>query len=108
MCKHTNKVFIGVDIGGSHISAALVNAADGSIIEDTLCNQKIEAKGNCAGRILEQWIQTIQQTASKQNGAELKGVGIAIPGPFDYNKGISLLRGVDKYETLYGVNIKSD
>jgi len=107
MCKHTNKVFIGVDIGGSHISAALVNATDGLIIEDTLCKQKIEAKAKCPARILERWIQTIQQTVSKLNGAELKGIGIAMPGPFDYDKGISLLHGVDKYETLYGVNIKS-
>ena len=107
MCKHTDKVIIGVDIGGSHISSALVNAAGGSIIEATLYKQKIEAKAKSPAEILEQWVKTIRHTASKLNGAELKGIGIAMPGPFDYNNGVSLLNGVDKYESLYGVNIKS-
>jgi len=28
-----------------------------------------------------------------------------MPGPFDYVKGISYIRGVAKYENLYGINI---
>jgi predicted NBD/HSP70 family sugar kinase/mannose-6-phosphate isomerase class I len=30
-----------------------------------------------------------------------------MPGPFDYANGISLLNGVNKYQTLYGINIKA-
>ena len=36
---------------------------------------------------------------------EVKAIGIAIPGPFDYVNGICLIKGVAKYENLYGFNI---
>ena len=31
---------------------------------------------------------------------------LAFPGPFDYAKGICLLRGLDKYDALYGVDLR--
>lgn len=36
----------------------------------------------------------------------LKGIGFAFPGPFDYEKGISLMQGMRKYEAIYGVNLR--
>lgn len=36
---------------------------------------------------------------------QLKGIGFAMPGPFDYVNGICLMRGVSKYENLYGINV---
>ncbi|HRP57404.1 hypothetical protein, partial [Agriterribacter sp.] len=33
-------------------------------------------------------------------------MGIAMPGPFDYEKGISYITGLHKYEYLYGLNVK--
>jgi glucokinase len=33
-------------------------------------------------------------------------IGFAMPGPFDYEKGISWLNGNAKYETLYGYDLK--
>ncbi|HNC13901.1 MAG TPA: ROK family protein, partial [Cyclobacteriaceae bacterium] len=35
-----------------------------------------------------------------------KRIGIAMPGPFDYANGISLIKGLDKYEALYKLNVK--
>jgi glucokinase len=35
----------------------------------------------------------------------VRGIGFAMPGPFDYVKGISYIKGVAKYENLYGVNV---
>ena len=35
----------------------------------------------------------------------VKGIGFAMPGPFDYVKGICYIRGVAKYENLYGINV---
>ena len=35
----------------------------------------------------------------------LKELAFRMPGPFDYVKGISYIRGVAKYENLYGFNI---
>lgn len=36
------------------------------------------------------------------------GMGIGMCGPLDYEQGIVLIEGVDKYESLYGVNLKKE
>lgn len=41
-----------------------------------------------------------------QEEYQLRGIGLAFPGPFDYEKGISLMQGLRKYETIYGVNLR--
>jgi glucokinase len=33
-------------------------------------------------------------------------IGISMPGPFDYENGICLIKGQNKYEALYGLYIK--
>jgi glucokinase len=33
-------------------------------------------------------------------------IGIAMPGPVDYEQGISYIKGLTKYESLYGKNVK--
>ena len=35
----------------------------------------------------------------------VRGVGIGFPSPFDYDNGISLIQGVDKYEAIFEVDI---
>ena len=35
----------------------------------------------------------------------ITGVGIGMPGPFDYERGISLIRGQDKFDSLYGMDV---
>lgn len=35
----------------------------------------------------------------------VKGIGMAWPGPFDYEKGISLMDGLGKYQSIYGLNV---
>ena len=42
---------------------------------------------------------------AKQDVA-IDSICMAMPGPFDYEAGISLMRGQDKYENLYQLNIK--
>ena len=100
----SKKVTLGVDIGGSHISAALVDATDGSILPDTFCKEKVDAQAE-GGIIIGQWLSTLRNTLKKMPAAHLEGIGIAMPGPFLYDRGISLIDGVDKYRGLYGINI---
>ncbi|WP_318615689.1 ROK family protein [Sporosarcina sp. YIM B06819] len=38
--------------------------------------------------------------------AQLLGVGIAFPGPFDYAKGICLMQGLRKYDAIYQVDLR--
>jgi len=105
MYRHTDKLILGVDIGGSHITAALVHA--GRVAEQSLSRRKLDTKRSSAGSLLKDWMQTMQDAMSAAEGAALQGIGIAMPGPFDYIHGISRLEGLDKYESLYGINIKT-
>jgi glucokinase len=95
---------IGADIGGSHISCAVVDLLSGKILRDTLSEREVnnQAKANA---IISVWTKVLNGAFSKVNAGSVKGIGFAMPGPFDYMKGISYIKGVAKYENLYGFNI---
>lgn len=106
MFKHIDKVMLGVDVGGSHISSALVSLNEGQIMEDSFSRNKVDSQSGNPEAILSDWLRTIKSSLTKLNGKLLQGIGIAMPGPFNYDQGISLIKGVHKYDALYGINIK--
>lgn len=106
MSEHTNiAAVLGVDVGGSHVSSALINTADHSVIEGTFYKARIDAHAECS-IVIDQWLQILRTSLLKANDYELKGIGIAMPGPFNYENGISLISGVNKYQSLYGLNVE--
>jgi predicted NBD/HSP70 family sugar kinase len=97
-------IAIGTDIGGSHISCAAVNLVTGEIIKETFSESNINNQAQ-ASEIISVWAETISSVLMKVPVDKVKGIGFAMPGPFDYVNGISYIRGVAKYENLYGFNI---
>jgi glucokinase len=95
---------MGIDIGGSHITAALVDLQAHAIIRSSLVRHPVNAKGN-KDEIIKEWTAAIVASKAKHHVAVEK-IGIAMPGPFDYQKGISLINKLDKYEALYNLNVK--
>jgi glucokinase len=95
---------IGVDIGGSHITAVAVDMQNHTIIKGSRAESPVDNKAE-ADEILEVWTGTLRKIVDKLPVFRLRGIGFAMPGPFDYVKGICLIRGVPKYEKLYGVNV---
>lgn len=99
-----NNIRLGADIGGSHITAALVDVKNERIVAGSAIRTRVDSKAS-ADAIIGAWagvlISTMQQT-----DRPVEALGIAMPGPFDYAAGISLMNGNDKYESLYGLNIK--
>jgi len=100
------KAVMGIDIGGSHISVALVDPADRKVLYDSYCKRAIDSQ-KTADHIITDWVDTIHASLSGREDVVLEGIGIAMPGPFDYEKGISVIRGVNKYENLYGLDIRA-
>ncbi len=96
---------IGVDIGGSHITAALIALNDFSVAPDSLCRQAVDARGS-ASDIIASWAGVIKTVLTKKEDGFTGKIGIAMPGPFDYEQGISFIRNLDKYEALYGLPVK--
>lgn len=99
-----NPLVAGVDIGGSHITAALVDLEVRSVLPAFFVRKHINAHDE-AKAIINDWCAIIEQVFATQPTLP-KRVGIAMPGPFDYEKGISLIKDQNKYQSLYGLNVK--
>ncbi len=97
-------IVIGVDIGGSHITTAVVDPQAKSILKDTAIRKTVNAQAS-SEVIFEDWCDAITQTARKASADSYK-IGIAMPGPFDYEAGISLITDQEKFTALYQLNIK--
>lgn len=97
-------IAIGTDIGGSHISCAAVDLASGMILRETLTGRAVNNQA-LATEIIAVWAEALKGAMAKVPAENVKGIGFAMPGPFDYVKGICYIRGVAKYENLYGFNI---
>jgi glucokinase len=99
----TEDIVLGVDIGGSHITSCLIDISSGQLIESSLFRSKVDSQGSASG-ILEQWCKVMANSlAAAENGGH---IGIAMPGPFDYSKGISQMLGMGKYDALYGLDVR--
>jgi len=100
------KNFICLDIGGSSIKSAIINSKN-IIIKNTYDKKSLDSSKE-KEYILKRFIQPIKKNMSylKKNKIKLNGIAVAIGGPFDYKKGISYIKDFDKYESIYGMNIK--
>ncbi|GAA4318624.1 hypothetical protein GCM10023149_16800 [Mucilaginibacter gynuensis] len=98
-------IVLGIDIGGSHITAALVDMTRRSIIQDSYKRQHINSRGN-REEIINSWCAVIGDAFRGTSSKEEKKIGIGMPGPFDYSTGISYIQNTEKYDALYGVNVK--
>ncbi len=97
-------VAIGADIGGSHISCAAIDLSTHTIISGSYSIVDVDNQAG-AEEIISKWSSAIKESLNKIQVNEPTGIGFAMPGPFDYVKGIGLFEGVEKFERLNGVNI---
>jgi predicted NBD/HSP70 family sugar kinase len=102
---------IGVDVGGTHITAACIDFDTKQIIKETYCTIEIDNQSN-ALNLLASFKNTVNnsyellKSKSGLKNAKLECIGYAFPGPFDYNKGISKIQGVKKYDNIFGLSLK--
>lgn len=92
------------DIGGTHITAALYEKNNGRILEPSRTRVEFNSKGS-AKSILDAWTGAFRRVIALAEGRPVQ-IGIAMPGPFDYTRGISYIRGLDKFEALYGLDVR--
>lgn len=106
-------ITIGVDIGGSHISSAAVNDNDFVIIPGTYFSGAVDSKASKEviikkwAEIINQTIQIIQETYD-YSLSDTIGIAFSMPGPFQYETGIAMFEGNDKYESLYNVSVAEE
>ncbi|RYG39366.1 MAG: ROK family protein [Chitinophagaceae bacterium] len=97
-------IIAGVDIGGSHITVALIDIQKREIIKNTRRRKEVNS-GKGAEEILDLWAAIITESFRLADSKPTR-LGIAMPGPFDYANGISYIQNQNKYDALYGLNIK--
>lgn len=99
-----NKIVLGVDIGGSHITVGAVNMMERVVLKDSIIREHVNCH-DTAENIFNTWANAINKV--KDNYNNITQIGFAMPGPFDYENGICLIKGFDKYESLYGLNVRN-
>jgi len=97
-------IAIGVDIGGSHITSAAVDMTSGKVLKETMADRPVNNQAQ-AFEIIDVWSSCLQEVMGHLKFDDIRGIGFAMPGPFDYVNGICYIKGVSKYENLYGFNI---
>lgn len=89
-----------LEIGGTHVTAALVELQSGTVTPGSLRRATLSPSGGS-----EEILATVISCGSALPARAGQGWGVAIPGPFDYARGIAWFEGVGKFEALYGVDV---
>jgi predicted NBD/HSP70 family sugar kinase len=95
---------LGVDIGGSHVTASVIDLSAPGHHPLHLVRKSIDSF-DTAFAIVESISNCIREILNDRT--PISEVGIAFPGPFDYEKGVSIVRNVGgKFEKTFGLHIK--
>ncbi|MET9768095.1 ROK family protein [Streptomyces sp. NPDC006415] len=89
-----------LEIGGTHVTAALVDTATGLPVDGSVVRGPVPADA-AAEEIIDSFAGTARRIAAPE-GAHW---GVAVPGPFDYASGVGKFRGIGKFEALHGVDV---
>ena len=100
-----NLYYLGMDIGGSHGTAALIDPATGQPLAGSQQRTGIDPQGDYAS-LVHTWITLLQTVLTNTDPAIVAGLCIAMPGPFDYETGVAKLTGLAKFERLFGANLR--
>lgn len=100
-----DSLVVGVDIGGSHITAAVVDLESKCLLPDSRLRKPVNSHGS-EEEIIKTWASVIKEVLALHPNSKPR-ISIALPGPFDYYNGICLIKDQDKYEALYNKNVKS-
>src|SRR5918995_2814353 len=95
------KVVPAIEIGGSHVSTARVDLDARQIVPATHRRMSLNSNGT-----LDEIIGEIAACAQHSAGEEPEAWGVAIPGGFDFDRGIGYFAGAGKFEALDAVPLR--
>lgn len=102
---NTKKYTIGIDIGGSHISCTAMDMQEKRLLSETFVREHL-SHTDTAENIFKAWAKAINACVEKVGGENVEGLGFAIPGPFNYKEGISMME--HKYPALFQKHIPTE
>ncbi len=94
------QVTLCLDVGGTEIKGAALGE-EGALLGKLT---HFPAHSQESAPFLLDHFTAILRQLTPEDGS-VSAVGLAFPGPFDYEKGICLIRGLKKYDALYGMEL---
>lgn len=91
-----------LEVGGTHVSAALIDVADWSIVPGTVSRRSLDGQAS-ADALLDAFAGAAGSLGVRASSQW----GVAMPGPFDYQRGIALFEDVGKFDSLRGVDVRA-
>ena len=91
---------LAIDAGGTSFKSVLIDAS-GSIVPGSFAQYPVCSDGTLEA-VLATYAELIRHALSRR--AAIRGIGVSTPGPFDYRRGISLMK--HKFACLYGISLK--
>lgn len=91
-----------LEIGGTHVTAALVDQHDGgwTVRESSLLRRPLDAHESA-----EVILDVVARAGRLLGDSHDTRWGVALPGPFDYESGIGRYEDVGKFEALNGIDV---
>ncbi|WP_242117887.1 ROK family protein [Sphingomonas lacusdianchii] len=98
-------MIVGVDIGGHHVAAAALAAnAPGALLPGSFRHDPCTPDAD-RDTLIAAWADAIDAVIDPLGAERVVGIGIAMPGPFDYAAGVGHFAGNAKFTALNGVDI---
>ena len=91
-----------LDIGGTHVTAGMVDLAARQVHTTDTWRRSLAPEGSA-----DEIVDAIVACALELGAGPGRHWAVAVPGPFDYEQGIALFRGVGKFEALYGLDLRA-
>jgi predicted NBD/HSP70 family sugar kinase len=92
---------VALDVGGTHVSAATVDVGSAAVVSASRVRTEL-----VFGSPREELLDRLRDTATAARQGDAVAAGVAVPGPFDYARGVCLLE--HKLESLYGVDLRAE
>ena len=96
-----------MDVGGTSIKTGAVRFDDGGDDPRIEVGAVLPTNSNESVDIVLDSLAAGADAALDLAGRDVAGLAIAICGPFDIDAGISLMRGVHKFEEIYGIDLRA-
>jgi glucokinase len=94
-----------LDVGGSSVKSGVV-LASGELIAGPF-RKDLDSTGP-AGPVVAALASSLEGLLPAASAFEVVGVGVSMPGPCDYEQGVPLMRGLGKFESLYGLDLAAE
>jgi glucokinase len=96
---------VGIDIGGTHITSAIIDIVDMKVIDFSLHKESFDSNMPVED-VMSIWEKSIRISTENSKVGEIKGLAVCMPGPFDYANGLCWIKDQSKYEHFYGLNVR--